>query len=38
MNYELEARPRRSLISALIVASTTVWSFTLISSLNALLS
>lgn len=36
MDYELEAKPRRSLISVLIVASTTVWSFTLISSANAL--
>lgn len=37
MNYELEAKPRRSLISALIVASTAVWSFTLVSSANALI-
>lgn len=37
MNYELEAKPRRSLISALIISSATVWTFTLMSSVNALL-
>lgn len=35
MEYEIEAKPRRNLISALIVASATVWSFTLVSSVSA---